>query len=231
MATNPIIRTHFTFTELMAHWQCSENDLRDAIVSQRLVPSIHVIGAVWELALDTSGKRTRLTTGIYINEMMYLIDVARLGASDCAFNFYSRDPDALTHGSVFKADGNGYVDIRKRMADVEKDGRFLAVEVARSQALFGALSQPVSTTLISSVAGRWWATEYDVINMANGIKEEWKKQRRGVIQSGSRHGEYGRFPIGEAVAKKIQDAEKANTTNRTIGGKSIANFLKENKWN
>lgn len=231
MATNPIIRTHFTFIELMEHWQCSENDLRDAIVSQHLVPSIYVKGAVWELAFGTSGKRTRRTPAVYVNELMYLVDVERFGASDCAFNFYSREPDALQDGSLFKADSNGYVDIRKRMADVEKNGRFMVEEVARSEALFGALAQSVSATPISSAAGPWWATDHKVVDIADGIKKEWIKQGRGVIQSGSRHGQYSRTAIGEAVAKKIEDAEKASQKNRTIGGKSVSEFLKKCGWN
>lgn len=229
MAINPIIRTHLDFKELMARWQCSENDLRDAIVSQRLVPSIHVRGAVWEL--DTSGKRTQRTSSVYVNELMYLVGIERFGASDCAFNFYSRESGALQASFLFKSAGNGYVDIRKRMADVEKNGRFMAEEVARSEALFGALAQSASATPISSAAGPWWATDHKVVDIADGIKKEWIKQGRGVIQSGSRHGQYSRTAIGEAVAKKIEDAEKASQNNRTIGGKSVSEFLKKCGWN
>lgn len=230
MATNPIIRTDFTFAELMEHWKCSKNDLRDAIVSQRLVPSIRIKGAVWELILDTSGKRIRITPAVYVNELMYLVGVERFGASDCAFNCYSRKPDELQAGSLFKADGNGYVDIRKRMSDVEINGRFLAKEVARSEGLYKTLAGAVSEQT-TAVKGQWWNIEHNVLEIASGIKEEWKTQGREVIQSGSRHGKFGRLPVGDAVSKKITDAEKTIGSDRSVGGKTIANFLKTSGWN
>lgn len=228
---NPIIRTHFTFTELVAHWQCTENDLRDAIASQRLVPSIHLKGVFWELAFDTSGKRTRKTPAVFVNELMYLVEVKRLGAFDCAFTFYSREADALQSGSLFKADSNGYVDIRKRMSDVEQMGCFVIEEVARSEALYRTLAQTVSTTQDSSAADKWWATDHNVIGIANGIKGEWQRQGRSVIQAGARHGNYGRLPIGEAVAKKIVDAEKVTGQGRSIQGRTIADYLRKYDWN
>lgn len=182
------------------------------------------------MALDSAGKRARRGPALYVNELMYLVGVEPFGAFDCAFNFYSREPDALQTGSLFKADGNGYVDIRKRMSDVVMDGRFLTDEVARSEYLYRALTGAVSAQT-KAVKGQWWNIDHNVLAMASGIKDEWIRQEREVIQSGSRHGQYSRSSIGEAVAKTIEDAEKANTTNRTIGGKSIANFLTKNKWN
>lgn len=227
MATNPIIRSHLSFTELMVHWQCSENDLRDAIVSQRLVPSIHVNGAVW--VFNASGKRTQDDPAIFVNEMMYLVGIAQLGASDCAFNFYCREPNVLRASSLFKDARNGYVDTRKRMADVEKDGRFMPVEVDRAKTIYEAMTARASTPSAAD-KNLWWKTKHNVTELANEVKAVWVSEGREVIQSGSRHGQYSRSAIGEAVAKKIEEAEKVNKTNGTIGGKSISNYLKECNW-
>ena len=227
MATNPIIRSLLSFTELMMHWQCSGNDLRDAILSQRLVPSIHVNRAVW--VLDASGKRTQNAPAIFVNEMMYLVGITRLGASDCAFNFYCREPNVHQTSSLFKDASNGYVDSRKRMADIEKDGWFMPEEVDRAKTLYEAMAE-IASTQSAADKNPWWRTKHNVIALANEVKAAWVREGREVIQSGSRHGQYSRSAIGEAVAKKIYDAEKVNNSKRTIGGKSISDYLKECNW-
>ncbi len=179
--------------------------------------------------MDASGTRTRSPRAVFVNELMFLVGVARIGASDCAFNYYSRSPDVSQSDSLFKADGSGYVDIRKRMADVEKDGRFTVEEVARSEALYKAMRCVVPTPPAGKKSP-WWATDHDVIKLADAIKEEWCASDRAVNQSGPRHGQFSRAAIAEAIAKKIEDAEKDTGTKRSIGAKTISNYLSDNGW-
>lgn len=229
MPSNPVIRTSISFTDLIAHWQCSENDLRDAIISGRLVPSVHVRGVVWELVVDTSGKRRTQTPAVYVNELMYLTKVERLSATDCAFNYLSREPHLRDASSLFIPDGSAYVNIRKRLSDVERDGRFTVESIANAESSY-ADQTLTQSPIASTVKTQWWKSDYDVSKIASEIKQEWIKQGRQVIQSGSRHGKYGRLPIGDAVSKKITDYEKAAESKRFIGGKSIADYLKETGW-
>ena len=228
MPSNPIIKTLRSFTELMAHWQCSENDLRDAIITGQLVPSVYVRGVVWEIVVDSLGKGKTQTQGVYVNELMYLVEVERLGVSDCAFKYFSRKTHLRGAGSLFKPDASAYVDVRKRLSDVERDGRFTVDSISEAEAS-NSNQTHAQFPAASTSKTQWWNTEYDVSKLANEIKQEWIKQGRPVIQSGSRHGKYGRLPIGEAVSKQIADYEKL-AKNRFIGGKTIADFLNKIDW-
>lgn len=229
MAANPIIRTHFTFTELMAHWQCSENDLRDAIVSQRLVPSIHVKAAVWEMALDSAGKRARRAPALYVNELMYLVGVESFGAFDCAFNYFSREPGPLEAGSLFKPDGSAYLDIRTRLSDVERDGRFTVEAIDNAKALYGSLTIAQSPHG-SSAKTQWWNSDFDVLAIAKEIEKQAEGREWGLNQSGARAQRYPLSRISDAVAKKIEDADTVAGKGRRINGKSISNYLKSKGW-
>ncbi|MES2280093.1 MAG: hypothetical protein V4542_01635 [Pseudomonadota bacterium] len=228
MATNPIVRTSLTFTELMAHLQCSENDLRDAILSQQLVPSIFVKVPLWEMAINDSGKRSRLTPATRRDRWMYLVDVVELGSNDCAFNYYSDTLDAWKTTSVFKADGTGYIDIRKRMADVEREGRFSVEAIAKCEAFSGTQSRGSQVPAI--VKAQWWNSKYDVWAIAKEIEKAGIGQGWGINQSGPRAQQYPISRISQAVAKKITDAETAAGQPRRIGGKTISTYLKSKGW-
>lgn len=230
MPSNPIIKTSLSFTELMAHWKCSENDLRDAIVTGRLVPSVYVKGAVWELVLDTSAKRKTQTSAVSVNELMYLVEVERLGVSDCAFKYFSRETHLRGAGSLFKPDASAYVDVRKRLSDIEKDGRFTVDSIAEAEASYG--NQTLTQSSVASITKtQWWNSDHDVWAIAKEIEKTALEKGWGVNQSGARAQRYPISTISEAVAKQIEDREKATGRGFSIGGKTISNFLKKAGWN
>lgn len=116
----------------MERCHLSETDLTNAIISGSLTPSIFVKEAVWEMPVDSDGTRMKVTPAIYFSEWMYLVGPRGTDAFDCAFDFYAHEPDALLNdGVVFKKDGNGYVDIRIRLADVMERGAVMLSELMR----------------------------------------------------------------------------------------------------
>ena len=230
MPSNPIIKTSLSFTELMAHWQCSENDLRDAIITGQLVPSVYIKGVVWEIVVDASGKGKTRTQGSYVNELMYLVEVERLGVSDCAFKYFSRETHLRGAGSLFKPDASAYVDVRKRLSDVEKDGRFTVESIAETEASYSNQTL-IPSSVASTTKTQWWNRDHDVWVIAKEIEKTALEKGWGVNQSGARAQRYPISTISEAVAKQIEHKEKASGRCLSIGGKTISNFLKKAGWN
>ena len=104
MSTNIIDRGYLTFSELMSKWQCAENDLRYAIITSELKPSIRLIGMhaclTWDIDPWGDWEASEVNDG-FRRDMrkprgwQYLQDPIQTGPFDCQFEHASdeRDPD------------------------------------------------------------------------------------------------------------------------------------------
>lgn len=131
MTRIPAYRTHLTMQELLVRWDWTENDLRDAIVRQDLIPSYFISGAVWPRVANDSGKRTR-SEATSLQELLYLVSFRERGALDGYFDFGARTPDALTTGEViFEVGGVGVQNGRISLQEVLTGGVVTEIEMQR----------------------------------------------------------------------------------------------------
>lgn len=223
-------RERLSFNEVLDRWNWTENDLKEAVIEGHLVPCIYEKGAIWALRFDGSGNRSRITPAVFSNRWMYAIGVKQTGSFECSFDYLACTYDALTNDeAVYQRDGNGFVNNRITLADVVKRGAFAREELERYENEH-AVSGSTSGDETTGKQTRWWQRKYNVISIASRIHAQWKSEGRDVNQSGARAGKYSLTSLGEAVAAEIGKAEKANKSPKTITGKTIVNYLKQNKW-
>lgn len=225
-------RARLTFDEVRERWQWSENDLREAVISGQLVPSIYEKGAIWPIRFDHAGKPSRMTPAVFSNHWLYAVSVNPTGPFDCNFDYLADTHDALASGGgVYQRDakGGGFINNRVTLADVIANGVFATAELTRYEAAHGAGSKmdddgmPGKTIL-------WWQQRHDIVSMASRIEAQYVKDGRGLNQSGARAGKFSLTALGEAVSTEIGKAEKVEKSPRTISGKTIVNFLKTKGW-
>lgn len=228
MAVNPIKKTYLNFVELMAHWECSENDLFRAIINKQLIPSVHVNAPLWELKHNAAGKRVRQSPAVFVNDFMYLVGVSRQGIYDCKFTLYSRQVDPGDTDSLFKAVTNQHVDNHLRMCDVVTQGCFTLDAINQAEANTKSTVN-VATSQASVEKQTWWQSNYDVLAMARELEKEYE-ERGQVNQSGKRSGKVPISTISAAIAKRITDAESKAHTSNSIVGKSVTNYLTKSGW-
>ena len=99
-------RNYLTFAELQSRWECTDNDLRDAIISGALKPSVK-IDAELSLPQWQEGSRDEMEpSGFLADEndepiktrprgWQYLQEPVQTAPFDCIFSLISddRDPD------------------------------------------------------------------------------------------------------------------------------------------
>jgi hypothetical protein len=131
MTTIPASRTQLTFKELMVRWGWDENDMRDAMINQGLVPSYFISGAVWQRPSNKAGERPRAgATSVY--ESLYLVSFHETGALDGYFDRCAREPDSIDkNGDIFEVGGIGVVKSRVSLADVLQNGMVMMAELDR----------------------------------------------------------------------------------------------------
>lgn len=86
-----------------------------------------------------------------------------------------------------------------------------------------------STSAADSARASWWSQDYDPIAMAEALEADQKDKGWGVNQRGKRAGKVPIIGLSKAVAQRISAAE-AEGKGRTIGYKSIENYLKAHGW-
>lgn len=229
MTTIKARRTDLTFVDLMKRWGWDENDMRDAVINQGLMPSYFIYGAVWQRPLDATGGRARAgAASVY--ELMYLTRFHKTGALDGYFDRCAREPDALDNGGdVFEVGGVGVEGNRVSLADVLEKGVVAMSEIARFEESCMEVSEK-EPSADNSAKTQWWNEDYNVWAMAKEIESKGADQGWGVNQSGARAGRYPLNRIGDAVAAKIATAELAAGSTRKILGKTIINYLKKRNW-
>ena len=104
MAIKIPARSYLTFSELTERWQCSESDLRYAIISGEIKPCVRLVGEhetiqwVQEPAGTWKRKAKHASSFVLSHEpsgWVYLQEPCQTGAFDCRFELASdeRDPD------------------------------------------------------------------------------------------------------------------------------------------
>ncbi len=223
---------NLTFQELAQRWQCTDARLRELTATGQIVPSLSMKGFFSEVALDPNGQPQNTGRSVHLNRLMYVMGIQQLGPFDCAFNYCADRPEGLRVGTVFKAEGNGFVDIRPRMANIESEGVFAIAEVERVEAAASHGSAvPAAATApqtIKQVA--WWNTQHDVLVMAKEIEQKAKHQGWGLNQSGARAGKYPLAAIGQKVADEINRQQGMKGSPKKIGARSVSKFLKKQGW-
>lgn len=230
MPATPVTRSHLTFKELMERWDCSENDLRDYVINGHIVPSIFVKRAIEDVAKDSNGTWRRTGPAAFVSDWMYVVGVTVTAPLDCAFAFIAREPDAVAKGAaVFAFCGNSMVDSRTRLCDVLEQGAFMMVEVIRAESLSEKLKEEAINGW-NTPKPQWWNIEHDPLTLAKDIEIKWKSEGRGVNQSGARAGEFALSALSEAVVAEIEKVERRQGRGRTIGAKTMSNYLKTKGW-
>jgi hypothetical protein len=146
MAIKIPTRNYLTFSELQERWQCSENDLRYAIISGAVKPSIRLIGKhkilSWEIdafgdwvASDYAPGDSGYTLEVDARGWQYLQDPIQTESFDCEFRFAADDWDAEKGELPFAIwrKLNGTVNIGK----IKESAVFLLEEIARYEAKYG----------------------------------------------------------------------------------------------
>lgn len=104
MAIKIPARNYLTFSELMERWRCTESDLRYAVISGGIKPSVRLVGVhetvEWELTPWGTWERKSEQDGGYVLSYqpvgwVYLQEPHQTGPFDCRFELASdeRNPD------------------------------------------------------------------------------------------------------------------------------------------
>jgi hypothetical protein len=215
----------------MARWSWNEGDMRDALFNCDFTPSYFVKGELWECRVNKYDERTRICR-TNVEGVMYLVSFFETGALDGHFDYCALDLTAyFNEGVVYELvgassiySGNGIP-----FAEVMLRGVVMVAEIERYESSF---AQPHHEDSEKDSDGntKWWNVEHDPWRLATEIGEERKSGGWGVNQTGARAGKHPISSLGEAVAARIAKVEKVSGTARTIGGKTIVNYLKWKGW-
>lgn len=207
----------------------SESDLRDAIMSGQLVPCYYVNAGVWVYDLDANGALQRRTPAIFKNEWLYAVRFKQTSANDGHFEALSETTGPFQPGAVFYGlTGNSMV--RGHVVplhDILAHGTVAVAELNRFR------SSPIAPTPMSQPAppsgkvAPWWSSDYDLVQMAEAEKTKRTAGGYGMVQCGPRAGKHPLKAISEALSKQITADEKAAGRDRSIGAKSIENYLRK----
>lgn len=166
MTTKFTHRTSISFQELIVQGEITENDLKDGILSQRLVPSYFIDGEVSEMSLDADGVLKR-TSGAFKKELMYLVKPRPLGSFDCDFEFCATTADAIETGAPIFQLGvpGGYVRTRISLTDILDKGVVTQPELQRFNKHFQSiwpwgLHHTTALGHLEAAAKRFWVN-YD----------------------------------------------------------------------
>jgi hypothetical protein len=217
MAIKIPTRNYLTFSELQARWTCSESDLRFAIISAELKPSVRLIGKhqvqTWEIdflgdwvASDYAPGNLGYTLEIDARGWQYLQDPIQTESFDCEFRLAADDRDADKGELPFAIWRKLHSPIT--IGRIKETAVFLLEEVARYEAKYGNESEyqrpvkPLATrerdTLLTIIAALCKDAGYDYTKAAKTAR---------LIQSTAAKmgGSIGETTI-EGHLKKIPDA-------------------------
>lgn len=140
MAIKLPVRNYFTFQELIARWQCSENELKHAVIIGNIKPSIRLNGEFNTITWQIDSYGNYFPKEFFSNNLeniefkfrphgwLYLQDPIQTGPFEGEFGFASddRDPDKdeMPFSSWFKLKKPFSVD------EVKNDAAFLLTEIA-----------------------------------------------------------------------------------------------------
>lgn len=226
---NPTHRTRWDMPEVLTQLSWSESDLRDAIMTGQLVPCYYVNAGVWVYDLDANGALQRRTPAIFKNEWLYAVRFKQTSANDGHFEALSETTGPFQPGAVFYGlTGNSMV--RGHVVplhDILAHGTVAVAELNRFR------SSPIAPTPMSQPAppsgkvAPWWSSDYDLVQMAEAEKTKRTASGFGRIQRGARAGKHPLKAISEALSRQITADEKAAGRDRSIGAKSIENYLRK----
>lgn len=232
MATNPSIRTMFTMSEAATHLGWSDQDLREAIILGRITPSYYVNKAVWVYDVDTSGALKKRTPATFKNDWMYAVRFKQTAAWDGHFEYLAETPQAPGPNSVlYQLTGESMVGGHiLPLAEVLAKGVVMKSEIDRFAPSTTAASQIPGNATSQSKKPQWWNTAYNILAMADAEKSKRAASGFGVNQSGKRAGKHPLSTMASALAHQVEKQEKDAGRKRSIGAKTIENFLRENGW-
>lgn len=233
MATSPNTRTMFTMSEAAVTLGWSDQDLREAIISGCITPSYYVNNkGVWVYDLDASGALKKRMPAIFKNGWMYAVRFHQTAAWDGHFLSLAETPQAPGPGSIlYQLMGNSMVRGHiLPLADVLANGVVMKSEIDRLISSATAPFQAPGNATVQSKKTQWWNTAYDILAMADAEKSKRAASGYGANQSGKRAGKHPRSSVAAAVTHQVDKQEKNAGRQRTIGAKSIENFLREHGW-
>ena len=217
--------------EVLTQLGWSESDLRDAIMSGQLVPSYYVNAGVWVYDLDENGALQRRTPAVFKNEWLYAVRFKQTSANDGYFATLSDTAGPFSSGSVFFGlMGNSMV--RGHVVplhDILAHGTVAVAELNRFRQALSASTPTTQPEPPSGKVGPWWSTDYDLVQMAEAEKTKRTAGGFGRVQRGPRAGKHPLKAISEALSRQITADEKAAGRDRSIGAKSIENYLRKLK--
>ena len=145
-------RNYLTFLELQERWKCTEVDLKFAIISSELKPSVRLIGKhvclTWEISVFGDWVASEYLPGdlgysleIEPRGWQYLQDPVQTAPFDCQFRFVSDDRNPEKSETPF-SNWHSLPEFMT-MQDVMSSGVFMLKEVAFFEAKHGDFSDAV----------------------------------------------------------------------------------------
>ena len=164
MAIRIPARNYLTFPELQDRWQCTENDLKFAIISGELKPSVRLLGThtvlVWEQSASGEWEISEYHPGdlgyrleIDVRGWQYLQDPIQTAAFDCKFWLVSDDRNPEKSEAPFSC--WFALPAHMKLDDVKNTGVFLLEEVARYEAKHGGNLDSVKEEKILATRERY----------------------------------------------------------------------------
>lgn len=226
------IRTLLTMPEVQAKLGWSDNELRDALMSGQLVPSYYASHEAEVFVSNGSGTPCHVSPGVFKDGLVYAIRFLRFDAWDGCFEYVS-DLPVEVKGTVLYRLWRGEPKAPRflPLCDVLAVGGVTPAELERFiKGNSPEAEQASSTVSKSGQTGRWWNTEYDLRQSVIDERARREAGGFGMVLRGPRAGEHPRRAISEAVANRINDAEKSSGSNRSIGYNSIQKYLRGRGW-
>ena len=149
MAIKIPVRNYLTFVELQERWKCSENDLRYAVISAELKPSVRLMGRYCSLTWDVDPAGELVASEYQPGEFgyavesdvrgwQYLQDPIQTESFDCEFRLAADDRDPVKEAFSFAT----WRALPKpiSLSHVKDSAVFLLSEIARYEAKYGSES-------------------------------------------------------------------------------------------
>jgi hypothetical protein len=144
MAIKFLARRYLTFPELLVRWECQPNDIRQAVLSRALVPSMFIDATLltgwWDeeydhetgLAAPNFMADVRHTPSRRVRKFLFMRDPHDTGLMTCSFGTFC---DSAT-ATPFDSGDMTWFDPHRQITldDVVADGVFMSTEVARYEA-------------------------------------------------------------------------------------------------
>ena len=145
MAANFAHRTSIKLNEVLEAGEFKENDLRDGILSGKLVPSYFIDGVVSKYLFNGVDDWNRSGTA-FKKAQMFLVRPRMIGSLDCDFEFCAEVPDAVaTNSVIFQFGEPGFVRLRITLSEILENGEVMQAELQRFRSTCDQQSQQILT--------------------------------------------------------------------------------------